>query len=136
QPIDSDMDVLDRFLAAGNIEVAAARRAGADEHRVPALRQQRLQAVDALTAAKLDAEPEDVVALLVDDRFRQAKARDLRADHAAGLRVLVEHHASIAERCEVARDRKRSRAATHERNALAVLLRRWLRQAIADVVLV
>ena len=39
------------FLAAGNVEIAAARRAAADEDRVVVLRQQRLQAVDALAAA-------------------------------------------------------------------------------------
>ena len=66
-----------RFLAAGNVEVAAARRAGADEDRVVAFGQQRLQAVDALAAAELDAEVEDVADLLVDHRFGQAEARDL-----------------------------------------------------------
>ena len=68
--------------------------------------------------------------------FRQAEARDLGADHAAGLGVLVEHHAVIAERREIAGHGERGRAAAHERDALAVLLRRRLGQAIADVVLV
>ena len=63
QPVDADMDVGGGFLAAGNVEVAAARRAGADEDRVAAFGQQRLQAVDALAADELDAEVEDVVAL-------------------------------------------------------------------------
>ena len=85
EPVDADMDVGGGFLAAGNVEVAAARRAGADEDRVVAFGEQRLQAVDALAAAELDAEVEDVVALLVDHRFGQAEFRDLRADHAAGL---------------------------------------------------
>ena len=124
------------FLAAGDVEVAPARRAGADEDRVPAFGQQRLQAVDALAAAELDAEVEDVAAFLVDDGFGQAEARDLRADHAAGLRVLVEHHAVVAERREVAGDRERGRAAADQRDALAVLRRRRLGQAVADVVLV
>ena len=136
QPVDADMDVGRRFLAAGNLEVAAARRAGADEDRIPVLGQQRLEAVDALAAAKLDAEIEDVVAFLVDDGFRQAEARNLRADHAAGLGVLVEHHAVIAERREVARHRERGGAAAHERDALAVLDGGRLGQAVADVVLV
>ena len=48
QPVDADMDVLDRFLAAGNVEIAAARRAAADEDGVKIFREQRLQAVDAL----------------------------------------------------------------------------------------
>ncbi len=135
QPVDADVDVGRGFLAAGNVEVAPARRAGADEDRVPAFGEQRLQAVDALAADELDAEVEDVVALLVDDRFGQAEARDLRADHAARLRVLVEHDAVIAERREVARDRERGGAAADQRDALAVLLDRRLRQAVADVVL-
>ena len=111
QPVDADVDVLRRFLAAGDVEVAPARRAGADEHRVAAFGEQRLQAVDALAAAELDAEVEDVAALLVDHLLGQAEFRDLRAHHAAGLRVAVEHDAFVAERREIARDRQRGRAA-------------------------
>ena len=70
QPVDADVDVLAGFLAAGNVELAAARRAGADEDRVEVLRQQRLHAVDALAALELDAEVEDVVGFLVDHRRR------------------------------------------------------------------
>ncbi len=69
QPVDADMDVLGRFLAAGNVEIAAARRAAADEDRVEVFGEQRLQAVDALAADKFDAEIEDVIAFLVDARF-------------------------------------------------------------------
>jgi len=47
QPVDADMDVLDRFLAAGNVKIAAARCAAADEDSVEIFREQRLQAVDA-----------------------------------------------------------------------------------------
>ena len=70
------MDVGGGFLAAGDVEVAAARRARADEDRIPVLGEQRFQAVDALAADEFDAEVEDVVAFLVDDRFRQPEARD------------------------------------------------------------
>ncbi len=121
QPVDADMDVLGRFLAAGNVEIAAARRAGADEDRVPAFRQQRLHAVDAFAAAEFDAEAEDVAGLLVDDAVGQAEFRDLRADHAAGFRVAVEHHDVIAERRQIARHRERGGAAADQRDALAVL---------------
>ena len=61
-------------------------------------------------AAELDAEIEDVVALLVDHLVGQAKLRDLRAHHAAGAEVAVEHHAFVAHRREIARDRERGRA--------------------------
>ncbi len=135
EPVDADVDVRRRFLAAGNLEVAPARRAAPDEHRIPTLCQQRLEAVDALAAAKFDAEVEDVIALLVDDGFGQAEARDLRADHAARVRILIEYDTVIAERGEVARDRERGGAAAHERDTLAVLHRRRLGEAIADVVL-
>ncbi len=56
EPVDADVDVGGRFLAAGNVELAAARRAGADEDRVPALGHQGLQAVDPLALAQRHAE--------------------------------------------------------------------------------
>ena len=58
QPVDADMDVGRRLLPAGDVQVAAARRAGADEDRVVVFGQQRLQAVDALAEPRLDAEIE------------------------------------------------------------------------------
>ena len=110
------------FLAARNVELAPARRAGADEHRVPALGEQLLQAVDRPAAAKLDAEIEDVVALLVDHLVGQAELRNLRAHHAAGAEVAVEHHAFVAHRREIARDGERGGAGADQRDALAVAL--------------
>ena len=124
EPVDADMDVAGGFLAAGNIELAAARRAGADEDRVVILAEQLLQAVDALAALELDAEVEDVVGFLVDHRIRQAEFRNLRPHHAAGLGVGIEHGAVIAERREIARDRERGGTAADDRDALAVLWRR------------
>ena len=121
--------------AAGNVEIAAARRAAADEDRVKIFGQQRLQAVDMLAADELDAEIEDVIAFLVDHDFGQAEFRNLRAHHAAGFRVLVEHDAFVAHRGEVPRHRKRGGAAAHERNPLAVLDGGGLGQARADIVL-
>ena len=55
EPVDADVDVGRGLLAARDVEVAAARRAGADEHRVEPLGEDRLQAVDALAEARLDA---------------------------------------------------------------------------------
>src|SRR5687768_10553906 len=98
------MDVLYRFLATRQVEIAAARCAGPDKDRIPVFRQERLQAADALPATEFNAEIEDVIAFLIDDGIRQAEFRDLRAHHAAGLRILIEDHAVIAERRQVARD--------------------------------
>ncbi len=50
-------------------------------------------------------------------------------------RVLVEHDAFVTHRREIARHGERGGAAADERDALAVLLRRRLGQAVADVVL-
>src|SRR5262249_56331441 len=124
-----------RVRAAGNVAAAPAAPARADEDRTPALREQRLEAGDAPAAVKLDAEVEDVVAFLVDDGFGQPEARDLRADHSAGLRILVEDHAVVAERRQVTSHGERSGAAAHQRDALAVLRRRRLGQTPSDVVL-
>ena len=87
-----------------------------------------------MAALELDAEVEDVIGLLVDDRVRQAEFRNLRPHHAAGLGIGIEHGAVIAERREVARHRQRSGAAADQRDALAVLRHR-LRHAVLDVVL-
>src|SRR5260370_14290367 len=130
------MDVRGRFLAPWNIKVATARRTRADEDRVPILGQQRFETVNAPATAKLNPEIEDVIALLVDNGFRQAESRDLRADHAARFRILVEHNAVIAERRQVSRDRQRCGSAAHKGDALAVLDRRGAGQAVADVVFV
>ncbi|MGY4292467.1 hypothetical protein ACVWXN_000562 [Bradyrhizobium sp. i1.4.4] len=128
------MDVGGSLFPARNIELASARCAGADEDRVVFLREQRLHALDAVAAFEFDAEIEDVAGLLVNDRIGQAEFRDLRAHHAAGLGIAVEHGAVIAERGKIARHRQRGGATADERNALAVLRRRT-RQALPDVVL-
>ncbi len=128
------MDVGGSLLAAGNVELAAAWGAGADEDRVVVLSQQLLQAVDALAALELDAEVEDVAGLLVDHAVGQAEFRNLAPHHAAGLGVAVEHGAVIAERGEIARHRERSRAAADQRDALAIVRSRF-RQAMLDIVL-
>ena len=135
EPVDADVNVLCRFLAAGDVEIAAARRAAAHEDRVKVLRQQRPHTVDALAAAEFDAEVENVTAFFVDHAFRQTEFRDLRAHHPAGQRILVEHRALVTHWREVARNGKRSGAAAHERNAFAVFACGRLRQAIPDIVL-
>src|SRR6202158_5892731 len=44
QPVDADMDVGPGLLAPGDLDLATARRAGADEDRIPALGHQLAQA--------------------------------------------------------------------------------------------
>ena len=120
QPVDADMDVGRGLVAAGDRQVAPARRAAADEDRVVVVVQQRLQAVDALAEPHLHAEVGDVADLLVDDLLGQAEFRDLAADHAAGARVRIEHHQFVAERREVARDGQRGGAGADQGDSLAV----------------
>ena len=74
EPVDADVDVGGRFLAARNVEIAPARRAGADENRVIVFGEQRFQAVDALARAEIDADIEDIADFLVDDRFRAGES--------------------------------------------------------------
>ena len=136
QPVDADMDVGRGLVAAGDRQVAPARRAAADEDCVVVVGQQRLQAVDALAEPHLHAEAGDVADLLVDDLLGQAEFRDLAADHAAGARVRVEHHQFIAKRRQVARDGQRGRAGADQRDSLAVGAFGGPRQAVADVALV
>src|SRR5271166_2362099 len=129
------MDIGGGLLAPGDVEVAPPRRAAADEDRIPVFRQQGFQAVDSLAPAKLHSEVEDVITLLIDDGLGQSESRDLRADHAAGLGILIENDAVIAKRREVARDRQRCGPAADERNALAVARGSRAGQPGADIVL-
>src|SRR5262249_10500161 len=101
QPVDADVNILGGFVAAGNVEVAPARRTRADEDRIPVFRKKRLETVDALAGAKFDAKIEDVSAFLVDNGIGQAEFRDLRADHAAGFGIAVKYDTLVAERCEI-----------------------------------
>ncbi len=135
QPVDADVDVGGGFAPAGDIEVAAARRAAADEDGVPVFLEQCAQAVDALARAEVEAEVKHVPHLLVDHRVGQPELGDLRAHHAARLRVAVEDHAFVAERREVTRHRQRRRTCADERDALAVLRLGTLRQPRPDVFL-
>ena len=115
------MDVFRCFLAAGNIQIAAARRTRADEDRVKIFGQQLLQAVDAHAAVEGDADVEDVTDFFVDHIFRQPEARNLRADHAAGIGILIEDNDFVAERRKIARHRQRGGSRTDASHALAVL---------------
>ena len=111
-------------LAPGNVEVAPARRAAADEDRVVAFAHQRLQAVDAPLGDELTASRQSVADLLVDHFVGQAELRNLAAHHAAGARVGIEHDDLVAERGQIARDGQRRGAGADAGDALAVSLGR------------
>src|SRR6266446_1793792 len=134
EPVDADVDVLRALLAPGEVEVAAARRARADEERVVALAHQFLHG-RYFSMYERDPQIEDVAHLLVDHLERQAEARDLRPDHAAGARILVEDGDLVAERSEVARHGERGRAGADAGDLLAVRFA-FLGKPWADVVLV
>ena len=137
EPIDADMDVRRRLAAPGQVQIAPARCAAADEDRVPAaVGEQVLHRIDALAGAKFDTEVQDVAGLLVDHRLRQPKARDLGAHETAGLRLGVEHRHRVAARREVARYGERRRPGADAGDALAVAARslRHARQHVALVV--
>ena len=75
QPVDADVDPV-AVAPSGNVEVLAARRAGADEHGVEVLLEQGAQARHRGVQAEVDAQVDDGCDLLVED-FR-AFFRQLR----------------------------------------------------------
>ena len=75
--------------------------------------------------AELDvADAGDVADLLVDHRLGQTEVRDLGADEAAELGILVVDHDLVAQHGEIARHGERGGAAADAGDALAVLVRR------------
>ena len=107
QPFDADVDIGGGFLAAGDVELAAARGAGADEDRVVILVEQLLQAVDAMPALELDAEVEDVIGLLVDHR---CQAGGILESGSASCRPPWDRHRTRCSDSRAARGRARPQA--------------------------
>ena len=81
------MNIACRFAAPGDVEVAPARRAAADENRVVAFAHEGLKAVDPPFGDKLPASGQSVADLFVDHFVGQPKLRDLAPHHAAGARA-------------------------------------------------
>ena len=79
---------------------------------------------------------EDALDLLVEHRHGQAEGGDVGAHQPAALGVLLEQHAAVAERQQIARHRERGRAGADQRDALAVLLGGDLRHEGVDLALV
>src|SRR6266550_5373923 len=102
------MNVLARFDAAGNRDIASARRAAADKHCIELLLEQRTHRVDACAAAKVYPLIQNVADFLIDHAVGQAELRNLRAHHAAALKVSVEDDALVAKRREITHNSQRS----------------------------
>ena len=122
-----------RFLASGQIEVTAARRAASDKDRIPGLRDQGLHRIDALVAPKINAQGKDVAGLFVDDRLGQTKTRDLGPHETAGLLLAFKHRDLIALGGQIARHGQRSRARADAGNLLAIAWQ-WYRHHGAHAV--
>ena len=111
-----------RFLATGDVEVLALGRAGADEDGVEAFLQQRVEALDLLAEARLDAHASDAVDLLVEHASRAGGRRECWC--ASGRRPCGSFSNSthvIAERQQIARNGERGGAGADQGDALAVL---------------
>src|ERR1700722_11387855 len=107
QPFDADMNVACRFAAPGDVEIASARRAAADENRVVAFAHEALETVDAPLGDELTASGQSVADLFVDDFIGQTELWNLAPHHAAGARVGIKHDDLVADRGKITRDGQR-----------------------------
>ena len=136
EPVEADMNLRRGFLAAGQVQIAATRRAAADEHRVVALGQQILHRFDAAVTDEFDAQIEDVAGFLVDHFLRQAEPRHLGTHEAAWFGIGLKYGHPVAQRGEIAGDGQRRRPGADASDAPAVAAGSRRRHACADVALV
>ena len=132
------MWMLRRGLAAAGDRRGRGRAARPSRRRPRPSFRRAARCIESMRVPPRNSTPslQHVAGLLVDHLLGQAKARDLRADHAAGLGVAVEHDDLVAERRQVARDRQRCGPGADAGDALAVLRADDARQLLGDVVLV
>ena len=121
QPVDPNVDAVG-IVTAGQIQLFAARRAGADEDGVEIPGEQCLHALDGRVVADIDAHVKNLVDLVHQHRVRQAKSRDVGAHQPAGLGVFLEDHHFVAQRHQIVGDGERSRPRADQRDALAIFL--------------
>src|SRR5271154_5484052 len=91
EPVNANVDVRPGLASTRYFEVAAARRAAADENRVVAFAHEAFQTVDATLRNELTAGRQRVTDLFVDHIVGQPKLGNLPANHAAGARIGAEH---------------------------------------------
>ena len=127
QPVDADVDVLRGFAAARDVEVATARRAAADEHRVEALGEQRLHAVDSCPAGTRcpgrGRSP--------SPRRSRRRAGGTSGSACASCRRPARRRRTRRSRSRAARDRARRSATPGPRRRARCACRSWSRPAWA-----
>ena len=136
QPIDADGYVGVGLEAPGQVEIAAARRAGAYEIGVVSHVEHFLHARDLVVEMGVDAHVQDQVDLFLQHLCGQAECRNLAAHHAAPGGVAVEHVDFVSQRQQVARHGERRGTGAQQCDALAVFLLWHRRQVGANVALV
>ena len=137
EPGDADVDVGGAFLAAGQGQFFALRRAGSDEDGIEALFLEELaHGLDAMTEAQVHAHIDDGGDLLVDHRPGKAERGDVGAHQPTGDGELLEDRDLVAERHQIIGDGQRGAARADAGDLLAVLLGRDGRQPVAELVLV
>src|SRR5690606_9080286 len=122
EPVDTDMDIGLAFFAARNFQIAAARRAGADEDGVVTLGENALEAIDVGVEMRDDTHVEDVADFFVEHGFGQTERRNLAAHETAARFLLVVNVDGVAIRHQIARHGQRCRAGADQCNAFAVFL--------------
>ena len=97
------MNMLFAFCTTRQFQIAAAGRASTNKHRVIALVQDALQAVDIGLEVCSDAHVEDIVDLFIEDRGWQSEGGDLAAHKAATGRLVIVEIQLVAQWREISR---------------------------------
>ena len=77
QPVNADMNVGSRLLAARHLKVASPWCATANKNGIKVLRHQGFQGIDPLATLEFHTQVQDITRFLVNHRFRQSEAGDL-----------------------------------------------------------
>ena len=88
-------------VAAGELEVLAARRATADEHRVVPLAEQRSHALHPRRVPNVHPHVDDHRDLLVEHLGREPEGGDVGAHQATGLVLPLDDHDLVPERHQI-----------------------------------
>ena len=131
QPIDADMNAI-RFIAAGDVEVLAARSTAAGKNGVEALPEQFPHAVDRRAVADIGAHVRNLRDLLVEHRFRQTERGNIGAHQPARPVELLKNRDRVSERKQIVGNGQRGRTRADAGYTLAVFCFGNRRQQIGD----